>query len=762
MRDVNDRPTNRRSIEQDAELTRSRCSLLVARDRDPDARARSRRRKAKVSERSSIMVSAEMAGCLAACFASWKVLMAKSRPHYKKRKGAYSVACEGTTGDVAVWRNADRKDFHVEPFPGCDTVHKVFEYACEKNGNRNAMGERRLIQRTTEKGPDGREVEKLNLGEYEWMTFRDARARVDAIAAGLVDLAGLKPQDKVIIYADTKRDWQLTAQACFRMNLTVVTIYATLGEDGVQHGINQTQASVVVCDGKLLKTLTKVAGNCPSLKHVVTMGEPEQASLDKLPKSVFQVGLDEVARLGARKPMEARPPKPTDIAVLMYTSGTTGAPKGVMLNHSNVCATMSGLKDAGDFTNKDVYLAYLPLAHIMEMAAETVMLALGAAIGYGSPQTLTDTGLKLAPGSRGDAPTLKPTFMVFAPAVLDRVRQAVQAKFGAASPVLKKLINAGLAAGRKDFEAGRIGAPFFYNALIFKKVQKLIGGRVRIMISGSAPLSRETQIFMQTCFRCPVRQGYGLTETGSCGTIASFDDYSPTVGQVLTSVRISLRDWEEGGYRTADARDPSIGMPRGEILIGGPVVCQGYYTAKHMPDPELDAKNKSEFSVIDGVRYFHTGDIGQFTADGQLMIIDRKKDLVKLQQGEYVALSKVENVLKQCPYVGMAMTYADSSHSYCIAICVVNEAPIKKFAKEKGIVGDMDALCANDAVIKEVTAACKAACKTGKLVSFETPSKYILTSEPWTPDNDLVTAAFKLKRQNIVGAFKSQITALYK
>jgi|TARA_B110000008_G_scaffold267018_2_gene293763 long-subunit acyl-CoA synthetase (AMP-forming) len=703
-------------------------------------------------------------GCLAVGAMLRKCVDAR-RPRYKKRRGAYSTRTRASAdGAVARWHNADlphAKAFRVEPFEGCGTVHEVFEYAVKRHASRPALGERDVEETTKTTTSDGREVEKLRLGGYKWMTFREASERVSAIASGLVDLAGLKPQDKVIIYADTKRDWQLTAQACFRMNLTVVTIYATLGEDGVKHGINQTKASVVVCDGKLLKTLTNVAGDCPSLKHVVTMGEPEQASLDKLPKSVFQIGLDEVATLGARKPMAARPPKSTDIAVLMYTSGTTGAPKGVMLNHSNVCATMTGLKDAGDFTNKDVYLAYLPLAHIMEMAAETVMLALGAAIGYGSPQTLTDTGLKLAPGTRGDAPTLKPTFMVFAPAVLDRVRQAVQAKFSAAKPALKKLINAGLVAGRKDFENGKIGAPFLYNAIIFKKVQKLIGGRVRIMISGSAPLSRETQIFMQTCFRCPVRQGYGLTETGSCGTIASFDDYSPTVGQVLTSVSISLRDWEEGGYRVADDKDPSIGMPRGEVLIGGPVVCQGYFTAPHMPDPELEAKNASEFSVIDGVRYFHTGDVGQFTADGQLMIIDRKKDLVKLQQGEYVALSKVENVLKQCPYVAMAMAYADSKHSYCIAVVVVNEAPLKKLASSKGITGDVDTLCANSTIIKEISSACKSACKTGKLVGFETPTTYILTAEPWTPDNDLVTAAFKLKRQNIVKAFKTEIDRAY-
>jgi long-subunit acyl-CoA synthetase (AMP-forming) len=446
----------------------------------------------------------------------------------------------------------------------------------------------------------------------------------------------------------------------------------------------------------------------------------------------------------------------------MYTSGTTGAPKGVVLSHSNVCATMAGLASAGDFTNKDVYLAYLPLAHIMEMAAEMVMLATGAAIGYGSPQTLTDTGLKLAAGTRGDAPTLKPTFMVFAPAVLDRVRQAVQAKFAAASPTLRRVIDAGLAAGEREFHAGRNGSPWFYNALVFKKVQKLIGGRVRLMISGSAPLSRETQIFMQTCFRCPLRQGYGLTETGSAGTIASFDDTDEGVGQVLTSVRVALKDWDEGGYRASDATDPDIGVPRGEVLIGGPVVCQGYYVAPHMPDPELEAKNATEFSVIDGVRYFHTGDIGAFTDRGQLLIVDRKKDLVKLQQGEYVALSKVENVMKQSPLVASALCYANSSESYCVALVVVNPKPFMQLAESLGLSNQgLDALVKSkvmsDAVQAEIAAVAK-----GKLASFEIPKKVALDAEPWTPENDMVTAAFKLKRQNIYKRFQGAIDGLYK
>jgi long-subunit acyl-CoA synthetase (AMP-forming) len=636
-------------------------------------------------------------------------------------------------------------------------VYDVFEFAIARNGGRPAMGERAIERSEMVEG-----FEKLTLSEYKWSTFTQVKQRVGNVASGLADLASLKKGDRVVIYADTKMEWQLAAQAVFARGCSVVTIYATLGPEGVEHGVRQTQAEVVICDGKLLKNLLAVAPNCPSLKYVVTMGDVSPEAVKKLPRGVAHEKLRDVAARGARKPLEPSPPSPEDTAVIMYTSGTTGAPKGVVLSHSNVCATMAGLAAAGDFTNKDVYLAYLPLAHIMEMAAEMVMLATGAAIGYGSPQTLTDTGLKLAAGTRGDAPTLRPTFMVFAPAVLDRVRQAVQAKFAAASPTLRRVIDAGLAAGEREFHAGRNGSTWFYNALVFKKVQKLIGGRVRLMISGSAPLSRETQVFMQTCFRCPLRQGYGLTETGSAGTIAAFDDTDEGVGQVLRSVRVALKDWDEGGYRGSDARDPAVRMPRGEVLIGGPVVCQGYYVAPHMPDAELEAKNATEFSVIDGVRYFHTGDIGAFTDRGQLLIVDRKKDLVKLQQGEYVALSKVENVMKQSPLVASALCYARSSESYCVALVVVNPKPFLKLAERQGLGNQslealLKAKVMADAVQAEIASAAK-----GKLAPFEVPKKIALDAEPWTPENDMVTAAFKLKRANIYERFRGAIDGMYK
>jgi long-subunit acyl-CoA synthetase (AMP-forming) len=369
----------------------------------------------------------------------------------------------------------------------------------------------------------------------------------------------------------------------------VVTIYATLGAAGVKHGICQTRAAVVVADAKLMPLLNEVLPGCPAVRTLVTVGDGDAALLSKLGEArpdVKRCTMAELEVAGAAAPCAAVPPKPSDVAVIMYTSGTTGAPKGVVIPHSAVCASMAGLKGAGRFVPDDVYLAYLPLAHIMELAAEAVMFAIGCCIGYGSPQTLTDSGLKLAAGVKGDAPTLKPTFMVFAPTVLDRVRAGVQAKVAAASPLSQTLFNAALAAGYAEFEAGRIGAPPLWNALVFRKIQALIGGRVKVMVSGSAPLSLDTQRFVQTAFNCPVRQGYGLTETCCAGTIGAFDDNTWSAGRVIVSCKIKLLDWDEGGYRVADEADPAIGMPRGEVLVGGPSVALGYFQDPEAPDAE--------------------------------------------------------------------------------------------------------------------------------------------------------------------------------
>ena len=262
----------------------------------------------------------------------------------------------------------------------------------------------------------------------------------------------------------------------------------------------------------------------------------------------------------------------------------------------------------------------------------------------------------------GDAVELKPTIFVAAPAVLDKVFVGLKNIFSGFHGLKASAVGSGLVHGKEVYAEGGTGTKGFLSKIILKVVAKRpLGGKIQVILTGSALLSADVQMFMQTVFNCPVRQGYGLTETCAASCIAvSEDNTTSQVGPPQESACIRLRDWEEGNYTAADEKDPKIGFRRGEVLIGGPTVCSGYLVDKDSPDPEIVEKNNTEFTTIDGIRYFCTGDIGQFTAAGNLMIIDRKKDLCKLKMGEYVALSKVENVCKGSQYTQLPMVHAVS------------------------------------------------------------------------------------------------------
>ncbi|MCL7051563.1 hypothetical protein MKW94_010990 [Papaver nudicaule] len=640
------------------------------------------------------------------------------------------------------------------PWEGATTMAALFEQSCKKNAQGRCLGTREVISREIVTGGDGRKFEKLHLGEYFWETYGGALDRASNFASGLVKM-GHSADSHAAIFSDSRAEWLLAFQGCFRQNIAVVTIYASLGEEALVHSLNETQVTTLICDSKQLKKLSAISSSLESIKHIIYF-EDDDSRVDSVLSNFKVASFSEVEKLGKENPAQPRLPSKTDTAVIMYTSGSTGLPKGVMMTHGNIVATAAAVTTViPKIGSKDVYLAYLPLAHVFELAAEAIMLTAGAAIGYGSALTLTDTSNKIKKGTLGDASMLKPTLMAGVPAILDRVRDGVLKKIEEKGGLSKKIFNLGYKRRLSAIEGSLLGAwgleKAFLEVICFKKIRSVLGGRLRFMLCGGAPLSRDTQRFMNVCLGIPVAQGYGLTETCAGAAFSEADD--STVGRVgppLPCSYIKLASWEEGGYLITDKP-----MPRGEVVVGGHSVTLGYF--------KNEAKTNEVYKVDEkGMRWFYTGDIGQFHPDGCLEIIDRKKDIVKLQHGEYISLGKVEAALASSNYVDNIMVHADPFHSFCVALVVPSHHALENWAHGAGIeYSNFSDLCENEETVREVQQSLLKVAKVAKLDKFESPAKIKLLPDPWTPESGLVTAALKLKREQLKAKFKDDLLKLY-
>uniref|UniRef100_A0AAQ4RG90 long-chain-fatty-acid--CoA ligase n=1 Tax=Gasterosteus aculeatus aculeatus TaxID=481459 RepID=A0AAQ4RG90_GASAC len=580
--------------------------------------------------------------------------------------------------------------------PSVDSLDKIFEYAASRFPKRDCLGTREVLSEEDELQPNGKVFKKVILGNYNWLSYEETYEASKSFGSGLAAL-GQRPKCNIAIFCETRAEWVVAAQACFMYNFPLVTLYSTLGPTAIAHGLNETEITHIITSKDLLQSRLKaIVCDVPRLQYIILV-DSKLTSCPSVPRGIMVYNMDAVKAMGSR-PDNRRKPESSDIAVIMYTSGSTGIPKGVMISHGNIIAGITGMAERLPNLNEtDTYIGYLPLAHVLELSAELVCISHGCRIGYSSPQTLADQSTKIKKGSKGDTSVLKPTLMAAVP-----------------------------------------------------RVRALLGGNMRVLLSGGAPLSAATQHFMNICLCCPVGQGYGLTETCGAGTISEIWDYSTgRVGAPLICSEITLKDWEEGGYYSTDKPNP-----RGEIVIGGPNVTMGYY--------KKESRNREDFYVDEhGQRWFCTGDIGEIHSDGCLKIIDRKKDLVKLQAGEYVSLGKVEAVLKNCSLIDNICAYANSDQSYVISFVVPNHKQLMVLAEQMQLKGTREEICNNAQMEKEVLRIITEAAVSAKMERFEIPKKIRLSAEPWTPETGLVTDAFKLKRKELKSHYQDDIERMY-
>eukprot|EP00930_Biecheleria_cincta_P069421 TRINITY_DN57166_c0_g1_i1.p1 TRINITY_DN57166_c0_g1~~TRINITY_DN57166_c0_g1_i1.p1 ORF type:complete len:772 (+),score=163.23 TRINITY_DN57166_c0_g1_i1:61-2316(+) len=650
---------------------------------------------------------------------------------------------------------ADKRNMITQPMTGLTTVWEIFEYSYKTFADDKALGTRTLQRLDRTMHP---KFPTKVFGETQWLSYAECGDKARNFGKGLIALGmeslNMKPGDKfddqkgpftMLLYENSCAEWFLAMQGAFSQSIVVSTAYATLGVDAVVAAVQEGEMVTVFCNKASVKMLAEKAKDMPTLKNIIYTFDMCEAD-ERITKAPGHPGLniisfDEVVEKGKQASKTTTPPRPHDVAILMYTSGSTGKPKGVIIKHSQMVAVGGGVLNQVQ-PGRGSYVAYLPLAHIFEMVLEMGMFFLGSTIGYADPKTLTAAPGQCSP--TGALEEFKPTLLCGVPKVWETIKTKGDAKIEKSSKIVKFLFKTAFEAKSKAVESGRY-CPLF-DLLVFKKFKAMTGGQLRLAVSGGGAISGQVQEWIRTCMGCPMVQGYGLTETCLGLTVQMLDDYRlGVVGSPIGSLEYLVHSEPdvcdaEGKPYLAHDRYGADGVPclgRGEVWVRGHNVTSGYYK---MPEQTKEAFRDDGF--------FMTGDIGMVLPDGSLKIIDRKKNLVKLKGGEYVALEKMNGAFNNSPFVnkenGGSCAYADDSLDRPVALVQADEQAIMAKAKELGVSGDFPTVCKDAKIRKAVLDSLNAEGKKVGLSSLEVLAGVGLLTKPWTPEDGTLTATLKL------------------
>lgn len=550
------------------------------------------------------------------------------------------------------WRRGDGMLYSLDP--AVTTAHEMFEAGCASKPNNRCLGHRPYDTKTG------------TWGNYVWETYSDVQKRKTNFGKGMVELlesVGVSGRQIPIgLWCQNRPEWQITDLACMSQSNYTVSIYDTLGPDTTEYIINHATLPAVVTSLAHIPTLLKLASRCPTLKLIISLDPlsngTELAGTSKaelLAALSSQTGvkiayMGDVEAAGEKSTRVVNPPKPDDIVTINYTSGTTGNPKGVVLKHHNATAAASSSLCICRQASEDLICSYLPLAHIFERVAEHSALWAGASIGYfhGNILELVD-----------DFKLLRPSVLLSVPRLYNRFGGAIKAATveapGFRGWLSRRAIDVKTTHMIDNPPEKATNRNWFYDRLWAKKVSAALGlDRAQTMISGSAPLDPSLQQFLRVVFANELLQGYGLTETYAIALAQIEGDLSVgNCGAVAPGSELCLIDVPDMEYLSTDKPHP-----RGELLIRGPTVFSEYY--------KNDEETKKSFTE-DG--WFKTGDICSVDELGRFKIIDRRKNVLKLAQGEYISPERIENVyLGNCPWLAQAYVHGDSSQANLVAV----------------------------------------------------------------------------------------------
>ncbi|KAK4365484.1 hypothetical protein RND71_016842 [Anisodus tanguticus] len=641
------------------------------------------------------------------------------------------AAKDGRPSMGPVYRSVFAKDGFPSPIDGLDSCWDIFRLSVEKYPNNRMLGRREIV--------DGKP------GKYVWMSYKEVYDIVIKVGNSIRS-CDVDEGDKCGIYGANCSEWIISMEACNAHGLYCVPLYDTLGHGAVEFIISHAEVKIAFVEEKKLPELLKTFPNASTyLKTIVSFGDVTPQQKEEVEK--FGVAIycwDEFLQLGSDKQFDLPVKKKEDICTIMYTSGTTGDPKGVMISNTSIVTLIAGVKRLLESVNEaltldDVYLSYLPLAHIFDRVIEECFINHGAAIGFwrGDVKLLIE-----------DIGELKPTIFCAVPRVLDRIYSGLQQKISSGGLLKSTLFNLAYAykhynlkKGRKHFEASPIS-----DKVVFSKVKEGLGGKVRLILSGAAPLASHVESFLRVVACCHVLQGYGLTET-CAGTFVSLPnqyDMLGTVGPPVPNVDVCLESVPEMSY------DALSSTPRGEVCVRGDTLFSGYFKREDL----------TKEVMVDG--WFHTGDIGEWQPNGSLKIVDRKKNIFKLSQGEYVAVENLENIYGNNPVIDSIWIYGNSFESFLVAVINPNQRAIEQWAEQNGISGDFNSLCENSKAKEYMIGELAKAGKEKKLKGFEFIKAVHLDPQPFDMERDLLTPTFKKKRPQLLKYYKDVIDNMYK
>ncbi|KAM6911646.1 long-chain-fatty-acid--CoA ligase 6 isoform 4-T4 [Lycodopsis pacificus] len=641
--------------------------------------------------------------------------------------------------------------------PPCNLLHQSEEVPHEDGGRRSMMGDSskllshyhddartmyEVFQRGLHISGDGPCLgSRLPNQPYKWISYKEVTARAEYLGSGLLHQGCQPNPDQFIgVFAQNRPEWIISELACYTYSMVVVPLYDTLGPDAIRFIINTADISTVICDkvDKAQVLLDNVERKeTTGLRRIILMDDFDSDLVVRGKSCGLHVqAMQEVEALGREHHRNPTPPAPDDLSIVCFTSGTTGNPKGVMLTHGNVVADFSGFLKVTDkviFPNKDdCLISFLPLAHMFERLIESVVYCHGGRIGF------YQGDIRLLPD---DMKTLRPTIFPVVPRLLNRMYDKIFSQ--ANSPLKRWLLN--FAAKRKGAEVsgGIIRSDSIWDKVFFSKIQASLGGRLRMIITGAAPTSPSVLGFLRAALGCQVYEAYGQTEcTAGCTYTTPGDWTSGHVGAPLPCNLIKLVDVPEKNYFASKGE--------GEVCVKGPNVFKGY-----LKDPERTAE------TLDSDGWLHTGDIGKWLPNGTLKIIDRKKHIFKLAQGEYISPEKIENIYIRSEPVTQLYIHGDSLQSCLVGIVVPDPEVMPEWAKKKGIFGTYKDLCKNTELKKAILDDLVRLGKASGLHSFEQVKNIYIHSDMFSIVNGLLTPTLKAKRPELKEYFKEKIDRLY-